>query len=84
VATVPLRIGRGCVEVVELSFPVEAQTTGSLLGDVRAARHLADAGVRTALDLAEQNVDLQADAAARQALQEEIARLRARASPSAH
>jgi formiminotetrahydrofolate cyclodeaminase len=77
VAATPLAIGRACVDVIALSHSVEEHTRGPMLGDVRAARHLAQAGVRTAVDLAEQNFELQPDASARRALEAEITRLRA-------
>jgi formiminotetrahydrofolate cyclodeaminase len=77
VAATPLAIGRACFDLVGLSRTVEQHTRGPLLGDVRAARHLAEAGLRTAVDLAEQNLELQPEASARRALEAEIARLRA-------
>lgn len=77
VAATPLAIGRACVDVMTLSHTLEEHTRGPMLGDVRAARHLAQAGVRTAVDLAEQNLELQPDATARHALEAEITRLRA-------
>ncbi|MBV9326067.1 MAG: cyclodeaminase/cyclohydrolase family protein [Chloroflexi bacterium] len=76
VAATPLAIGRACVEVIGLTRTVEDHTRGALLGDVHAARHLAQAAVRTAVDLAEQNLGLQPDASARRALEAEITRLR--------
>jgi formiminotetrahydrofolate cyclodeaminase len=76
-ASAPLKIGSACAEVIVLSDTVEADTAGPMLGDVRAARYLAAAAVQTALALAEQNLDLQPDAEARQALEAEISRLRA-------
>jgi hypothetical protein len=48
------------------------------LGDVRAARHLALAGLQAALDIAEQDVLVQADPQARHHLREQIAALRRR------
>jgi formiminotetrahydrofolate cyclodeaminase len=77
VAATPLAIGRACVDVIALSHTLEQRTRGPMLGDVRAAQHLAQAGVRTAVDLAEQNLELQPDASARRALEAEITRLRA-------
>ena len=76
-ASAPLQIGSACAQVIALSDTVEADTAGPMLGDVRAARHLAAAAVQTAVAIAEQNLDLQPDAEARQALEEEISRLRA-------
>ena len=78
VAATPLAIGmRRRLDAITLSHALEEHTRGPMLGDVRAARHLAQAGVRTAVDLAEQNLELQPDASARRALEAEITRLRA-------
>jgi formiminotetrahydrofolate cyclodeaminase len=77
VAATPLAIGRACLDVIALTHPLEEHTRGPMLGDVRTARHLAQAGVRTAVDLAEQNLELQPEASARRALEAEITRLRA-------
>ena len=77
VAATPLAMGRACADLVGLSRMVEAHTRGPLQGDIRTARHLAQAGVRTAVDLAEQNLELQPDASARRALEAEITHLRA-------
>ena len=52
VAATPLAIGRTCADLIDLSRAIEEHTRGPLRGDVRAARHLAQAGVRTAVDLA--------------------------------
>jgi formiminotetrahydrofolate cyclodeaminase len=76
VAATPLAIGRACAELISLSRTIETDTRGPLLGDVRAARHLAQAGVRTAVDLAEQNLTLIGDAAARRLLETAITGLR--------
>jgi formiminotetrahydrofolate cyclodeaminase len=76
VAATPLAIGRACVDVIGLSRTVETHTRGPLRGDVAAARHLAQAGALTAVDLAEQNLELEPDAGARRALEAEITRLR--------
>lgn len=73
----PLDVAAACVDVVSLSRDVAGRTLGPLLGDVRAARHLASAALAAALDIAEQNVLLHSDPAARVRLQDEIARLRA-------
>jgi formiminotetrahydrofolate cyclodeaminase len=72
----PLDIATGCVEVVSLSREIEPRTRGPLLGDVRAARGLANAALTAALDIAEQNVLLHSDPAAQARLRDEIARLR--------
>jgi formiminotetrahydrofolate cyclodeaminase len=77
VAATPLAIGRACAELINLSHVIEEQTRGPLLGDVRTARHLARAAVRTAVDLAEQNLSMIADAPARQLLETAITSLRA-------
>jgi len=73
----PIQIGRACAEVITLSHLVEARTFGPMLGDVRAARYLAEAAVQTAAEIAEQNLALLPDAGARRALEEQISRLRA-------
>jgi formiminotetrahydrofolate cyclodeaminase len=77
VAATPLAIGRACVELIGLSRTIEADIRGPLLGDVRTARHLAQAAVRTAVDLAEQNLTLIKDASARRSLEAAITSLRA-------
>jgi len=77
VAATPLAIGRACADLIDLSRGIEEHTRGPLRGDVRAARHLAQAGVRTAVDLAEQNLSLVDDAAPRRALEAAITGLRA-------
>lgn len=77
ITRIPLAIGRASVEIIDLSHEVEGHEVRHMHGDVRAAQHLAQAAVRTALDIAEANVPLQKDPAARSRLIEEIARLRA-------
>jgi formiminotetrahydrofolate cyclodeaminase len=74
----PLDVGKACADIVALSHRVETHDVRHMRGDVRAARHLAQAAVRTSLDIAEANVPLQRDPAARAELLEEISRLRAR------
>jgi methenyltetrahydrofolate cyclohydrolase len=78
VTRTPLAIGRASVHIVELSHRVEEHEVRAMRGDVRAARHLAQAALRTAVDLAEANIELQSDRDARRALVEEIGRLRQR------
>lgn len=73
----PLEIAAACGDVMRLSVDVEERATGPLLGDVRAARHLASAAHAAALDIADQNVVLFADSSAQGRLRIEIARLRA-------
>jgi formiminotetrahydrofolate cyclodeaminase len=77
VAATPLAIGRACADLIELSRAIEEHTRGPLRGDVRAARHLAQAGVRTAIDLAEQNLSLIKDDATRRGLETATTGLRA-------
>jgi formiminotetrahydrofolate cyclodeaminase len=77
VAATPLAIGRACADLIGLSHEIEEHTRGPLRGDVRAARHLAQAGVRTAVDLAEQNLSLIEDDATRRSLAAAITSLRA-------
>ena len=74
----PLAIGWSCAHIIELSHTVETLEVRHMRGDVRAARHLAQASARTALDIAESNIPLQKDHTAGEALKQEIARLRAR------
>jgi formiminotetrahydrofolate cyclodeaminase len=77
VVRTPLLIGQACARVIALGDALEQHDVRSMRGDVRAARHLAEAGVRTAVDLAEQNLDLLKDAEARRSVEAEITRLRA-------
>jgi formiminotetrahydrofolate cyclodeaminase len=75
----PLLIGGACAEVVELSRRIEAAPhLGAIQGDVRAARHLAQAALVSALDIAEQDIELHADVSEQQAMRDEIAELRRR------
>jgi formiminotetrahydrofolate cyclodeaminase len=81
ITRIPLAIGWACVEILQLSHEVEGHEVRHMHGDVRAAQHLAQASIRTALDIAESNVPLQKDPAARSVLLEEIAQLRANNTP---
>ena len=75
----PLLIGAACAEVVDLSRLIEETPhLGAILGDVRAAHHLAQGALASALDIAEQDIGLHADASAQQTLREDIAELRRR------
>jgi formiminotetrahydrofolate cyclodeaminase len=75
----PLLIGAACADVLELSRHLEATPhMGAILGDVRAARHLAQAALTSALDIAEQDVGLPTDPSEQQTLRDEIAELRRR------
>ncbi|HEY2594325.1 MAG TPA: cyclodeaminase/cyclohydrolase family protein [Chloroflexota bacterium] len=76
VARTPLLIGQACARVIALSDALEQHDVRSMRGDVRAARHLAEAGVRTAIDLAEQNLDLLKDGESRRSVEFEISNLR--------
>jgi formiminotetrahydrofolate cyclodeaminase len=78
VTRIPLAIGWASAQVIELSRRVEEHDVRAMRGDVRAARHLAQAALRTAVDLAEANISLQSDPVAREALVVEIGRLRER------
>ena len=80
VASVPLRIGRACLEVWSLVAAIEPNVRGPMHLDVGTARQLATAAAESALDIAEYNLVLIADAGAKQALREEIAALRERRS----
>jgi len=79
ITRIPLAMGWASVEIIQLSREVEGHEVRHMHGDVRAAQHLAQAAVRTAVDIAEANVPLQKDPAARSMLIDEIARLRAKA-----
>jgi methenyltetrahydrofolate cyclohydrolase len=74
----PLAIGWASADVIELSEIVDQHDVRLMRGDVRAARHLAEAALRTSLDLAEANIDMQKEPAAREALVQAIGRLRER------
>ena len=78
VGDAPLEIARACQAVVDLANEVDAFASGAVRGDVRAARHLAGAAALAALDLADENLALTADPAARRALQDRIDALRNR------
>jgi methenyltetrahydrofolate cyclohydrolase len=78
----PLRIGRSCLELLALSDQVEVATSGPMLADVRAARHLARAALDSALDIAQTNLSIVSDPARRDAIQVEIGQLRHRAGKS--
>jgi len=75
VGAVPLQIARASLEIIELSYQLDGQRTGSMAADVRAARHLANASLETALDIANENLDMQPDEPARSALREVIGEL---------
>jgi hypothetical protein len=75
----PLLIGGACADVVELSRHIEAlPRLGAILGDVRAARHLAQAALASAIDIAEQDIGLHTDLSEQQAMRDAIAELRRR------
>jgi formiminotetrahydrofolate cyclodeaminase len=76
VAAIPLRIGRTCLEVLELVRAVEAYVRGPTRLDVGTASKLARAAAESSLDIAAYNLRLVSDSATRQALQTEIVRLR--------
>jgi formiminotetrahydrofolate cyclodeaminase len=78
---VPLSIASGCIDVIDLSHVIEVDASGPMLADVRAARLLAAAALRTVLEIAVQNLDLMEDGAERERLRAEISRLR---SPRDH
>jgi formiminotetrahydrofolate cyclodeaminase len=74
---IPLQIAAACASVVDLSREIETPTSGSILGDVHAARHLAQAALTAAVELAEENIGLNPTVEAQNALRDEIAVLRA-------
>src|SRR5204862_1722384 len=61
ITRIPLAIGSASLEIMDISREVEGHEVRHMHGDVRAAQHLAQAAVRTALDIAEANVPLQKD-----------------------
>ena len=75
---VPLGIATACTSVSRLTREVERHVSGSLVGDVRAARHLAIGARDAALDIAELNLESVADPGEKQALQQKISLLRRR------
>lgn len=77
VASVPLRIGRTCLEVRALVAAIEPKVSGAMHLDVGAARQLAQAAASSALDIAEYNLVLVAEPTTKERLREEIAALRA-------
>jgi formiminotetrahydrofolate cyclodeaminase len=76
VAATPSRIGRTCLEVLQLVSVVEPQVRGPMRFDVGAAAKLALAPAQSSLEIAEYNLRLVSDSEARHALQTEIAKLR--------
>ena len=74
-AEVPLAIGRACSHVAELAHAVAPSATGAIRLDVSAARQLSHAASRSAIEIAQHNLGLAADAGVRGTLQKEIARL---------
>jgi methenyltetrahydrofolate cyclohydrolase len=76
VASAPLRIGRTCVQVVDLVRHVEPRVRGAMHLDVGAARQLASSASRSALDIAEYNLSMVADQGIKTALRHEISSLR--------
>jgi len=78
VAAMPLRIGGACLEVRALVAAIEPNVSGALQLDVGAARQLAQAAARSALDIAEHNLALVADPGVKERLGAEITALRER------
>lgn len=76
-ATVPLEIARACAEVVRLARNVAAQVHGPMRLDVGTASNLAHAAAASSLDLAEENLEMVAQAAGRRDLDSEIVLVRA-------
>ena len=74
----PIEIAQSCAELAALSLRIERHTSGPMQGDLRAARHLALAGLDAALDIAKQNISVQADPLAQRRLRAQIAALRRR------
>jgi formiminotetrahydrofolate cyclodeaminase len=76
VVTVPLEIGRACSEIPEVARALETYVRGaSMPPDIGAARRIAIAAGRSALDIAEFNLRLVGDQGIRDDLRTEIERL---------
>jgi formiminotetrahydrofolate cyclodeaminase len=76
VAETPLEIARACGEVVQLAQTLDPEISGATRLDLGAARHMAQAAMRSALDIAEYNLSLLADSATRTAFESDISQLR--------
>jgi formiminotetrahydrofolate cyclodeaminase len=77
VAETPLEIARACGQVVELSQTLDPEIGGATRLDLGAGSQMAQAAMRSALDIAEYNLSLVADSAGKAALQSDIRQLRA-------
>jgi formiminotetrahydrofolate cyclodeaminase len=76
VAETPLEIAGACGRVVQLAQTLDPEISGATRLDLGAASHMAQAAMRSALDIAEYNLSLVADSATRAALQTHISQLR--------
>jgi formiminotetrahydrofolate cyclodeaminase len=78
--SVALDIARACSQDVALVQAYEIHLRGTTLLDVGAAAHMARAAARSALDIAEHNLDMVSDSNTKESLRVEITRLRATAA----
>jgi formiminotetrahydrofolate cyclodeaminase len=76
VAETPLEIAGACSQVVQLAETLNPEISGATRLDLGAASHMAQAAMRSALDIAEYNLSLVADSDIRAALQSDISQLR--------
>jgi methenyltetrahydrofolate cyclohydrolase len=75
-AIVPVDIGRACARIPELARAAEPHVSPAMQLDLGAARNMAAAAARSALDIAEHNLDQVSDASMREGLQRDIDQLR--------
>lgn len=75
-AGVPLDIGRACARIIELAGSIEPHVTGAMRLDLAAARDMAGAAARSALNIGEYNLRLVKDASSAEALKRDIDQLR--------
>jgi formiminotetrahydrofolate cyclodeaminase len=78
VAEVPLEIARACGDVVQLGQSLDKDVTGATRLDLGAAHHMARAAMQSALDIADYNLSMVPDNAAKQAIQTGVNQVRAR------
>ena len=76
VVSVPLDIARACSQVVATAHAIEIHVRGTTLLDVGAAADMAGAAARSALDIAEHNLDMVPHSDTKESLRVEITRLR--------
>ena len=76
VVSIPLNIARACSQVVATAQAIEIHVRGTTLLDVGAAADMAGAAARSALDIAEHNLDMVPHSDTKESLRVEITRLR--------